>query len=219
MSKDSDRVVVRKDKLARCMWCGSLESNNWITSEQGDIYCSPECMAAASVGRKKAGALLYIVCALAMMLFPLLLIISNGGFGIGPLLQLAIIGFFMVICGLIGYLEAIQGKKYQDRKGKYSGIPPLECEYCRYQNPPSATRCLNCDAPLSDAGFAEDALPPWISKQRAVKGVKCPVCGAIYSYSPEQISDDGTVHCQNCNRQFSVPSSFSIPEESNHYRY
>jgi DNA-directed RNA polymerase subunit RPC12/RpoP len=219
LSDESDRVVVRKDKLARCKWCGSPESNNWVTSQQGDIYCTAECMEAATMERKKAIATAYIICSLAVIVLPFLFVGSIGLPVLGPFVELMFYAFCMVICGIALYFTANEGKKYQDRKGKYSGTPPIECEYCKHPNPPSATRCLNCDASLAEAPFVSEAIPPWISKQKKVKGVKCPMCGAIYSYSPEQISDDGIVLCQNCNRQFTITVNSVVSEVNDRYRY
>jgi predicted Zn finger-like uncharacterized protein len=33
------------------------------------------------------------------------------------------------------------------------------------------------------------------------KGRKCPHCGAVYVYSKERIGEDGSVRCQNCDKE------------------
>jgi predicted Zn finger-like uncharacterized protein len=35
--------------------------------------------------------------------------------------------------------------------------------------------------------------------------IKCPYCGAIYSYRSSQIYEDLTVRCQNCGQRLDVP--------------
>jgi len=203
---EPDRIVVSKDRLARCTWCGTLESNGWVFSEKGKIYCTTECMLADNVGRTRISAIATLACSIVILL-PYLIFFALGSPGIGmePTWEFIIFGIMFFILGIGGVLTMNEGKKYQDRKGKYNGTPPLECEYCNHPNPPSATRCLNCDAALSRAPFVSESIPPWIYKQKRVKGVKCPHCHAIYSYLPSMISDDRQVVCQNCNRQFSLP--------------
>ncbi len=39
-------------------------------------------------------------------------------------------------------------------------------------------------------------------REFAVRGEKCPFCGAIYSYPDELVATDGSVVCQNCARSF-----------------
>jgi len=205
LSEESERILVRKDTIARCSWCGSPESNKWVSGQNDEIYCTPECWQAASMGKRKIAAGARICLALAMILFPTIAILTSNLSLAAAGMQFGLTGFLILLLGLAMYLGANEGKKYQDRKGKYSGISPIECEYCMHSNPPRATRCLNCDAPLTGAPFLSEAIPPWISKQSKVKGVRCPFCNAIYSYLPSVISDDGQVNCQNCTRQFLVP--------------
>ncbi len=206
MSDESDRIIVRKDKLARCGWCGSPESNKWIPSEDGRLFCTEECMTAATMGRKKQSSVFYICCGSCLLFGPLFFLLASGGAFIGPgIMEFLFYGISLLAIGIGIYFSANEGKKYQDRKDKYRGIPPLVCDYCMHPNTPSATRCMNCDAPLSRAPFADDAFPPWIHKHAKISGVKCPNCGAIYSYLPSMISDDNDVNCQNCNRQFHLP--------------
>ena len=204
MFQEPDRIVVRKDTIARCTWCGSPESNKWISTPDEGIYCTTECLEAATMGKRKIAAEVSICCGVApILIFAIAIVTSNYTLAAGAS-ALFTVGFATLICGLVLYFGANEGKKYQNRKGKYSGISPIECEYCMHSNPPSATRCLNCDATLSRAPFLSDAVPPWIHKYKKTKGMRCPHCNAIYSYTGSQISDDGYAACQNCNQQFFV---------------
>ncbi|MGY5862511.1 MAG: PF20097 family protein [Candidatus Thorarchaeota archaeon] len=37
-----------------------------------------------------------------------------------------------------------------------------------------------------------------------LKSRKCSHCGAVYVYSQERIGEDGSVRCQNCDREFLI---------------
>lgn len=209
MSAETDRIVVSKDKLARCQWCGSPQSNEWVYSEKGGIFCSFECETAAGAKNAWLSSIAMLLCSL-LIIIPYTVIWALGYFRLGwGGFELFFWAIALFIVSLGGFAYSFEGKKYQDRKGKYGGTAPIECEYCRHSNPPSATRCLNCDATLTRAPFTSDTIPPWISKQKKITGVKCPICNAVYSYLPAMISDEGEVNCQNCNRQFTAP----IPSE------
>lgn len=218
MSNQPDRIVVSTDRIARCKWCGTPESNKWVFSEKGDIYCTTECMLAGNVGKTKLYAYATLFCSF-LIIIPYFLVFISGSFGVYWFgFELLIYGICFFIIGIARLATMNEGKKYQDRKGKYSGTPPFECEYCNHPNPPNAARCLNCDATLSRAPFASESIPPWIHKQKKAKGVKCPHCNAVYSYLPSMILDDGQVVCQNCNQQFSVPTRGTVTRTTEHQR-
>jgi len=221
LSDESERIIVRKDKLARCNWCGSPESNKWIPSEEGRLFCTEECMTAATMDRKKQSAAFNLFCGVILIFGPIIFLM---GFGfslaaISGMFELFFYGICLICVGVGIYLSANEGEKYIDRKDRYTGVPPLVCEYCNHPNPPRVTRCLNCDATLSQAPFADDALPPWIHKHAKISGVKCPYCSAIYSYLPAMISDDYDVHCQNCTRQFHLPGRYHSTDIPNPTRF
>jgi predicted Zn finger-like uncharacterized protein len=50
----------------------------------------------------------------------------------------------------------------------------------------------------SRRGWELDLLDPQI----VFRGIKCPHCGAVYSYRTEQVSDGYSVRCQNCDKPF-----------------
>jgi len=63
-------IAVDATKIARCKWCGSAESEEWIPAQQG-LYCSGDCSQAAN-----AGGLLVIYCLLTLTMPMLLLLIG-----------------------------------------------------------------------------------------------------------------------------------------------
>ncbi|MHA1634821.1 MAG: hypothetical protein ACTSW8_05785 [Candidatus Thorarchaeota archaeon] len=204
MSDEPDRIVVRKEKLVRCLWCGSPQSNDWVVSEKGEIFCTRECKLAANVRKTWQTSIAMLSCSV-MIIIPITFILVFINIRIAPMaFPILLYAFLMLFASIAGFVYSYEGRKYQDRKGKYPGTPPIECEYCRHSNPPSVTRCLNCDATLTRAPFVSEEIPPWIHKQKRVSGVKCPHCNAVYAYLPSMISDEGNVACQNCNQQFSV---------------
>ncbi|MGY5858625.1 MAG: hypothetical protein RTU63_04595 [Candidatus Thorarchaeota archaeon] len=197
-----DRIIVSKDKLAHCMWCGSPQSNEWVLTATGEIFCTNECALAANAGKLWDQSIAVVKCSMVLLITCAVAVVF-GFVWIGLLIPLLIL---LLCSSFIGFTQSYAGKEYQDRKGKYAGFPPLECEYCSHPNPPSVPRCLNCDATLANASFRPTSVPPWIIEERKRNlGVICPLCNAVYSYLPAMISDEGQVNCQNCNRQFSVP--------------
>ncbi|TFG95510.1 hypothetical protein E4H12_13100, partial [Candidatus Thorarchaeota archaeon] len=189
MSEESDRIVVSKDKLAHCTWCRSPQSNEWVFSDKGEIFCTEECKLAANVRKTWLSSIAMLSCSI-IILIPYTIMFASGFFRVALQgFELLFYGIAFLVLSIAGFAYSYEGKKYQDRKGKYPGTPPIECEYCKHSNPPSATRCLNCDAALTRAPFVSEATPPWIHKQKRVSGVKCPHCNAVYSYLPSMISD------------------------------
>ena len=49
-----------------------------------------------------------------------------------------------------------------------------------------------------ELGWHLELLPT----EHVYKGSKCPSCGAVYIYRPEQMLSDGSVRCQNCDKPF-----------------
>ena len=213
MSEESDRIVVSTDKLARCQWCGSPQSNEWVYSEKGGIFCSYECEIAAGARKAWITSLILLIGSI-LIVIPYVVTLSLGNIMM-PLggFELFFWGIMMLFASIAGFVFSFEGSKYRDRKGKYFGTSPIECEYCRHSNPPSATRCLNCDATLTNAPFTSEEIPPWIQKHKRVTGVKCPHCNAVYSYLPPMISVEGSAACQNCNRQIYVATTESSHEQ------
>jgi hypothetical protein len=210
MSEDnSDRIIVAKDNLARCQWCGTPESPHWINSEKGNIYCTHECLLAAESSSNRGRGFVIFSCGLILCL-PFILFLLLPPYFPGSSPELLIYGLIFVIGGAATLVQGREGSKYKDRKDKYRGVSPVICQYCSHQNSPNLVRCQNCSAPLTGAPFSRETIPPWI-KKRGPSGVfKCPHCSAIYSYRLAPISQEGLVSCQNCTKPFRSSKSSQV---------
>lgn len=49
MKQDKHYIAVDKEKVLRCTWCGSTESDKWIRGKNRGVYCSPTCERADSL--------------------------------------------------------------------------------------------------------------------------------------------------------------------------
>jgi uncharacterized Zn-finger protein len=202
-NEEQDRILVRSDGLARCSWCSTPESSEWVTSAAGKIYCSNECLRADEAIREQryGYALLGIGLVASVPLIAAMVIYPPYGL-LSPLL---LYGLLFLVLGLGRLGNAREGRKYLDRQGKYEDVAPLECPYCNQLNPPNAVRCLQCDAPLAQAPFATRTTPPWIQHAARHNRVRCPHCSAVYSY-PAGVDSTGHLVCQNCGKRFVPPN-------------
>ncbi|MHA1935809.1 MAG: hypothetical protein ACW97A_11045 [Candidatus Thorarchaeota archaeon] len=177
--------------MARCKWCGTPHSPNWITNQKGDIYCSDGCQKGATVLQNKRVSFCLIVFGSLMMLI--------------PNFELIIYGAITLLMGIGAFVSGMEGRKYQDRKDKYKDLQLLVCEYCTQVNPPNVLRCQNCGASIESAEFLGDILPDWFPPTGPFLGfriVKCPKCAAVYSYDGTKVDDKGMIVCQNCAKSF-----------------
>ncbi len=217
MSKpESDRLLVKKENLARCAWCGTPESPKWVTTEKGEMFCSSECMAARyslrsiDVGFLSAccGGLLMLGTIISLILFPQ----ASGQF-VGAL-EWNIMSFLLFISGIGMMIAGAEGKKYHNRKDKYRDVTLLQCEYCTQVNPPNIVRCQYCGASLTKAPFRYETTPPWIRKEMYLGRFKCPRCSSTYSYNVSKIENNGSIKCQNCGKPFTPPFLHAQEHES-----
>jgi predicted Zn finger-like uncharacterized protein len=213
---ESDRLLVAKKNIARCAWCGTPESNNWVTTQYDGIFCSPECRAARYSTRSIIGGIIFSCIGLLFVVMPLLALVRNPvpDYQSGSIVGFMFSGVLLGLCGIWMMAAGGLSRKYLVRKGQYSDIALLECEYCLQANPPSNTRCQYCGAPLTRAPFAYDTMPPWIQGQMMneehLARFRCPRCNAIYSYDVSKVESDGSVRCQNCLKPFVPP--YPIPD-------
>jgi len=49
-------------------------------------------------------------------------------------------------------------------------------------------------------------------KHPGFAGSRCPYCGAYYLYDQSQVSEDGSVRCQNCDKSFLFAEAQKAPE-------
>ncbi|MFX1483870.1 MAG: hypothetical protein ACFFCP_11865 [Promethearchaeota archaeon] len=195
-----DRVIVSQDDLARCKWCGTPESPQWTISKNEQLYCTPECMYADEASFRRLIGIGGILCGLILIIpFILLSVFVSPAFaGGGASFMLS--GIFLLAISIGEYALSRKGQKYKDRKDRYRGVSPIICSYCSHQNSPHFTACQNCGAPLTEASFAEESIPPWLHTTRGV--VRCPYCAAFHRYRQVQGVEERLVFCQNCSRLF-----------------
>jgi len=202
---NSDRIIVAKDRLARCQWCGSPESPIWTISRDEQLFCSRECELAASSTTKRLGGIGTTCCGSLFLIPMIFFMFFQPGNILGPIMLFVTLGVPLLLMGLYSYFEGTEGQKYRDREGRYLGVSPIVCTYCTHQNPPSVMACQNCGSTLAEAPFTQDSTPPWFLQGKARGIYRCPRCGAVYSYRQAPISTDGEVTCQNCLKSFYRP--------------
>ncbi len=202
-----DKILVSKDSLPRCGWCGTYYSPEW-KQMLGEKYCSNECFAASTVETTDEICLILARSRVVRYL--------TGGFSILSLILLFIsrhpfwafalfFGSMFFCCGVCSSTEEEAARKNVDRKDMYRDSQPmeLECSFCSHINPPEVLDCGHCGASLKDSRSVSVTIPEWFqSGSDTPRGVcKCPHCSASYLYKlPE---GEGVVNCHNCGKSFS----------------
>ena len=137
--ENSGKIIVRKSTIVRCTWCGSPESYEWYTSESGEKYCSPGCLAAGTESRTYRFGQVSVCCSL-ILLFPIIGLYLNAPEHYRPveLLGITFYAFILLLGGLGSLISSRDARKYHSRKGMFSNISTssLECGYCNHLNPP-----------------------------------------------------------------------------------
>ncbi|MHA3963233.1 MAG: hypothetical protein AM325_006800 [Candidatus Thorarchaeota archaeon SMTZ1-45] len=183
-----DRVLVRSDFLARCKWCGTPHSPDWVKSEYGDLYCSRECQSAAGAGWRRQGG------ALGTLIGAVLLLLPNPAS--------ILIGLNLLPVSLCILIQGVLGRRYVNRKDRYRNAELLVCEYCNHINTPGVVVCDNCGATLTGADFSSDSWPEWfvlppkVNSSRRRKYGTCGNCGRPFNYPA--LSADGKDRCPKC---------------------
>ncbi|MFW9975444.1 MAG: hypothetical protein ACFFDQ_09285 [Candidatus Thorarchaeota archaeon] len=190
MTEESDRLLVRSDYLARCKWCGTPHSPDWVKQDYGDLYCSRECQLAASARWKQNIGAFATLTGVVMFLIP------------SP--ATILIGINLLPLGVCILVQGIVGRKYVDRKDKYTNVELLVCEYCNHINTPGIVVCDNCGAALTGAGFLSDPWPEWFEPPPKPKPTRtrrygpCSNCGKSFVYPI--LSADGKDRCPRCGK-------------------
>jgi hypothetical protein len=195
----SDRIIASQDNLARCKWCGTPESPIWTVSKSENLYCTPECMLADEALTNRLSGIGFMLFGLILTI-PFILFALPYPARLGEGSPVIVCGMVSFAIGIVGYAEGRKGQKYKDRKDRYRGVSPIICSYCSHQNSPHFTACQNCGAPLTNAPFTEESMPPWLRTTSGV--VRCPYCAAFQSYRQVQGTEERLVFCQNCSRLF-----------------
>jgi len=158
--KDSGRIRIILDatKVNRCAWCGSPESDQWISGEGGS-YCSEECL--KEWWRERNAEMICISPCMIIIILPLLLAIwfMDNPY-MDDTLRLQIVGFGSV---LLVILSIITIHLYKDRmhqtdrpKGSRCNIGVSEVSLLRNISTP--IECPNCDAAIDLKNVGEDLI-------------------------------------------------------------
>lgn len=206
---EKDKVIVEKDSIPHCGWCGTWYSPDWIQLvPDGPRFCTNECMAASRVGMfqndliQSRGFLyctfiLAIICGTLLVAYPAAAPIWFG-------MLFVSICCFCTGAGISKTNKAAREYLYRKDMYRESHQVLLECVFCSHLNPPNILDCQHCDGSLRDSRTTQGEIPEWLMTEAILSQnrEKCPHCDAVYGY--DNTLEDGTVICQNCRQPFSV---------------
>ncbi len=132
-------ITVDSKKISRCKWCGTLESNNWVTSADG-VYCSQKCNLASEIDVSGVCSLLWLI------LSPFFVVVIGFTRISMTLLTSIIVWIFLVIIFSPVYYVRIQGSRHRKNIPKDSRMDEslLEAELLKAVS--TAVVCPRCDA-------------------------------------------------------------------------
>ncbi len=99
MDEKHDYVTVDKDRVTRCLWCGTVESKDWIKTGRTDIsgfYCSKRCELADVVNYRRRGVIACPICGIFSIAFG----IAISSFAIDWAMFFVVMGGIMLISSL-----------------------------------------------------------------------------------------------------------------------
>lgn len=148
-------ITVDSTKIARCQWCGSIESDNWRVNRYG-VYCSDICAAANVTGLSICTSLFFVFLSLITVaaMEP-----SSWASGIGIPLLFILLALPGLLCGAIG----LEHRKKVPRNSRRDDI---SSDLALLRAISSEVSCPKCNGNI-DVGR--------ISKDRVYR---CQYCGA-----------------------------------------
>ncbi|MFW9806649.1 MAG: hypothetical protein ACFFFK_07970 [Candidatus Thorarchaeota archaeon] len=138
-------VAVDSSKLARCTWCGTLESNHWINGKHG-MYCSKACKSATV---SEAGFV------------PLLFICQIGLIAIGFMYSIEIglvFGVFLIPVGILSLNEFKQGVESAHRIPRGSRRTENVDDIKVLKTILKHVECPNCDGNIDLTTVGQDHI-------------------------------------------------------------
>ncbi len=182
----SDKLLLRAAYVARCEWCGTPHSPDWVVTDTGRMFCSSECRSAAYTGRSQVCGISVTAIMVAFLLIP------------DPMAVL--LGLTILPIGLCVLAQWIEGRQHLSRKDKYRDTQLLVCGYCNHINASGGVVCEKCGASLADADFVSDPWPEWFAPlpapRRARRYGPCKNCGKSFEFPI--LSADGKDRCPRC---------------------
>jgi len=140
---DNIYVVVDSFKIARCAWCGIMESKNWRVSQYG-LYCSTKCANAN-------GATLLAVLFVLFVLLSLSVLIASRFAGIGASLYILMIGVPALVCSL-------QGTMHRKSVPRNSRASEVSRDAALLRTVSASVNCPRCDGNLDLRKIGNDGI-------------------------------------------------------------
>jgi len=138
---DNIYVVVDSSKIARCSWCGTTESENWIGSDFG-IYCSTGCSLAANT---PVSILMFTFFALMWLPSIAFLPVSSGS------VLFLVLALLSLCCSLPGLIQ----RRSVPNGSRANGVP---LDTALLATVSTSVICPRCDANLDLRNIGEDRV-------------------------------------------------------------
>ena len=140
-------IAVDSSKVARCKWCGRVESEHWEKT-QGAIYCSGDCRLADGAISNAVGCLLYMIIA-PLYLTPLLIHMLGVGFSLA----------YLPILGMVPVLYfGLKGLHVRRNITRGSRRDEKPTELALLRSVASTVTCPKCDGNIDLTKVGEDMV-------------------------------------------------------------
>ncbi|MFW9975445.1 MAG: hypothetical protein ACFFDQ_09290 [Candidatus Thorarchaeota archaeon] len=198
-NEKSRKILVESEYITRCNWCGTPYSPDWVSTQQGKIYCSIECQSTDQKEGRIAVGVCFSVLGVVLLSISFYVGVVNPYTSTRYVIEFFMYGVLTLISGFCLSALAMAGQSYEDRKDKYRDSQLLVCEYCNHICTPGVVDCDNCGASLVDAQYAGDSWPEWfVPPKPKRKFGPCRYCGKSFNYPVS--SADGNDRCPKCGK-------------------
>lgn len=164
MSDKHDYITVEKARMARCLWCGTLESHDWIEARNpAGHYCSRDCERAGSVEFRQEWLRILTPCGILLVIVSIVTI---------PLIDFEFVSTTIIAGICIIYLsvncrhEVEKGQEIRSHIPKGSRKDDTPRGLVLLERAKISALCPNCGAALNLAEIGPDRI------------FKCKYCGA-----------------------------------------
>ncbi len=164
MSDNHDFITVDKDRMTKCVWCGTLESENWIQAgtraRLTGFYCSMDCSLAGGVELQRRSCWIMGI----MGLFVFLLSLVTGDVFIK--LVSAVPVLLLLYLGVAYYRGSMKGLELRKQLPKGSRSDDTSLDLVVLKSARISASCHKCGANLNLAEIGPERI------------YKCRYCGA-----------------------------------------
>lgn len=140
---DNIYVVVDSSKIARCAWCGTMESKNWRVSRYG-LYCSHACSFAA-------GAPVLICTSVFFLALGFGIVMTVGWGAVGIFSCFLMLALPPLCCGL-------QGQSHRRSVPRNSMADEVSLHTALLATVATSVVCPRCDAELDLRSIGKDRV-------------------------------------------------------------